>query len=179
MTRPLVLCSNDDGIDSPHLEALAGLIEAFAQSGAGGVEWRDRVVVALDDTVPKLLDGMQALYANVLFERLLHPRSDPLFKLEVPSPDDVDARAASDIAAHGAGGANLEHARRAFAECPRILETVLRVAETWASCAKAPEKLKEFYSLAEAAAQELMLLATTLRVAATVFRGGSSVTLGI
>lgn len=30
MTRPLVLCSNDDGIDSPHLEALAGLIEAFA-----------------------------------------------------------------------------------------------------------------------------------------------------
>ena len=28
--RPLVLCSNDDGIDSPHLEPLAGLIEAFA-----------------------------------------------------------------------------------------------------------------------------------------------------
>ncbi len=30
MTRPLVLCSNDDGVDSPHLEALAVLIEAFA-----------------------------------------------------------------------------------------------------------------------------------------------------
>jgi 5'-nucleotidase len=28
--RPLVLCSNDDGIDAPHLVALAGLIEAFA-----------------------------------------------------------------------------------------------------------------------------------------------------
>ncbi|MBS1120449.1 MAG: stationary-phase survival protein SurE [Deltaproteobacteria bacterium] len=28
--RPLVLCSNDDGIDSPHLQALAALIEAFA-----------------------------------------------------------------------------------------------------------------------------------------------------
>lgn len=28
--RALVLCSNDDGVDSPHLEALAGLIEAFA-----------------------------------------------------------------------------------------------------------------------------------------------------
>ncbi len=30
MTRPLVLCSNDDGIASPHLEALAQQIEAFA-----------------------------------------------------------------------------------------------------------------------------------------------------
>jgi len=28
--RPLVLCSNDDGVASPHLEALAALIEAFA-----------------------------------------------------------------------------------------------------------------------------------------------------
>jgi 5'-nucleotidase len=30
MSRPLVLCSNDDGIESPHLLALADLIEAFA-----------------------------------------------------------------------------------------------------------------------------------------------------
>src|SRR5688572_13758735 len=30
MPRPLVLCSNDDGIDSPHLIALADQIEAFA-----------------------------------------------------------------------------------------------------------------------------------------------------
>jgi 5'-nucleotidase len=30
MTRPLVLCSNDDGIAAPYLTALAGLIEAFA-----------------------------------------------------------------------------------------------------------------------------------------------------
>lgn len=30
MARPLVLCSNDDGIDSPHLNALADRIEAFA-----------------------------------------------------------------------------------------------------------------------------------------------------
>jgi 5'-nucleotidase len=28
--RPLVLCSNDDGIDAPHLTALAGRIESFA-----------------------------------------------------------------------------------------------------------------------------------------------------
>jgi len=28
--RPLVLCSNDDGIESPHLEGLAARIEAFA-----------------------------------------------------------------------------------------------------------------------------------------------------
>jgi 5'-nucleotidase len=28
--RPLVLCSNDDGVESPHLEALAVLLEAFA-----------------------------------------------------------------------------------------------------------------------------------------------------
>jgi 5'-nucleotidase len=31
MTRPLVICSNDDGIESPHLEALAKLIEEFAE----------------------------------------------------------------------------------------------------------------------------------------------------
>ena len=31
MTRPLVLCSNDDGIDAPHLNALAALIEDFAE----------------------------------------------------------------------------------------------------------------------------------------------------
>src|SRR6476619_805224 len=31
MPRPLVLCSNDDGIDSPHLNALADKIEAFAE----------------------------------------------------------------------------------------------------------------------------------------------------
>src|SRR5688572_1479883 len=30
MTRPLVLCSNDDGVESPYLTALAALIEAFA-----------------------------------------------------------------------------------------------------------------------------------------------------
>lgn len=30
MPRPLVLCSNDDGIHSPHLEALASKLEAFA-----------------------------------------------------------------------------------------------------------------------------------------------------
>ncbi len=30
MPRPLVLCSNDDGIESPHLEALARRVEAFA-----------------------------------------------------------------------------------------------------------------------------------------------------
>ncbi len=30
MARPLVLCSNDDGIYSPHLEALAARIEVFA-----------------------------------------------------------------------------------------------------------------------------------------------------
>jgi 5'-nucleotidase len=31
MARPLVLCSNDDGIHSPHLEALASRLEAFAE----------------------------------------------------------------------------------------------------------------------------------------------------
>jgi 5'-nucleotidase len=30
MTRPLVLCSNDDGVDAPHLTALVALIEPFA-----------------------------------------------------------------------------------------------------------------------------------------------------
>jgi 5'-nucleotidase len=29
--RPLVLCSNDDGIEAPHLEALARLVEEFAE----------------------------------------------------------------------------------------------------------------------------------------------------
>jgi len=30
MTRPLVLCSNDDGIDAPYLTAFVALIEPFA-----------------------------------------------------------------------------------------------------------------------------------------------------
>jgi hypothetical protein len=152
-------------------EALAGLIEAFAQPGLGGTEWRDRVVIALDDTIPKLLDGMQALYANVLFERLLRPRDEPLFKLEVPGPDGVDARAAADVAQQGADKANLEHAGQAFGDSTRLLESVMRVAETWSSCANDVEKLKEFYPLAETTAKELMERATTLRVAAAVFRG--------
>jgi hypothetical protein len=152
-------------------EALAGLIEAFAEPGTGGVEWRDRVVVALDDTVPKLLDGMQALYANVLFERLLRPRDEPLFKLDVPGAGDVEARAAADLAKHGAEKAALELAGQAFGESTRLLETVLRVAETWSSCADDVEKLKELYPLAEVAAKEMMERATTLRVAAVVFRG--------
>jgi hypothetical protein len=152
-------------------EALAGLIEAFAQPGTGGTEWRDRVVVALDDTIPKLLDGMQALYANVLFERLLRPRDEPLFKLDVPGADDVEARAAADVTGKGAEKANLQHAGEAFGESTRLLETVLRVAETWSSCANDVEKLKEFYPLAEVAAKEMMERATTLRVATAVFRG--------
>jgi hypothetical protein len=146
-------------------EALAGLIEAFAESGSGGIEWRDRVVIALDDTVPKLLDGMQALYANVLFERLLRPRDEPLFKLDVPGPEEVDARAA------GAQDVE-EHARRAFEEATKLLHTVLLVAETWASCAADAEKLKAFYPLSETAAKEMMDRATTFRVAIAVFRGG-------
>jgi hypothetical protein len=152
-------------------EALAGLIEAFAQPGLGGIEWRDRVVVALDDTIPKLLDGMQALYANVLFERLLRPRDEPLFKLDVPGPEDVDARAAADVAKLGADKANLEHAGQAFGDSSRLLESVMRVAETWSACANDVEKLKEFYPLAESGAKELMERATTLRIAAAVFRG--------
>lgn len=154
-------------------EALAGLIEAFAQPGTGGVEWRDRVVVALDDTVPKLLDAMQVLYANVLFERLLRPREEALFKLDIPGPDDIDARAAADLAAHGPEHANLQYARDAFAEATALLETVLRVADTWVRCANDVEKLKEFYPLADAGAKELMERATTLRVATAVFRGGA------
>lgn len=165
------------GIGSPMRaagEALAGLIEAFAQPGTGGVEWRDRVVVAIDDTVPKLLDGMQVLYANVLFERLLRPRDEPLFKLDVPGADVVEARAKDDVTRLGAEQATLAHARDAFAESTKLLETVLRVAETWMACANDVEKLKELYPLAELAAKELMERAVTLRVAAEIFRGAAS-----
>lgn len=153
-------------------EALAGLIEAFAEPGAGGTEWRDRVVVALDATVPTLLDGMQALYANVLFERLLRPRAEPLFKLDVPSPEDVVARAEALIAERGSGPVALAQARDVFAECTHLLEMVLRVAETWASCAADPDKLKDFYPLADEAAQARMARATTLRIASTIFSRG-------
>jgi hypothetical protein len=155
-------------------EALAGLIEAFAQPGTGGAAWRDRVVRALDETVPALLDGMQALYANVLFERLLHPTDEPLFTLEVPDPEAVAARAAADVAAHGRDKANLEHAGKVFTEATRLLETVLRVADTWSSCANDVEKLKEFYPLAGRGAKELMECATTLRVASALFGGSES-----
>jgi len=152
-------------------EALAGLVEAFAESGDGGAEWRDRVVVALDAAVAPLLDGMQALYANVLFERLLRPRAEPLFELDVPGPEAIETRAAALVAAHGIEYATLQQARDVFAECTHLLETVLRVAETWASCAADAERLKAFYPLADEASQELMARATSLRVASALFRG--------
>jgi hypothetical protein len=92
----------------------------------------------------------------------------------VPGADEVEARAAADVRGKGAEKANLQHAGEAFGESTRLLETVLRVAETWSSCANDVEKLKEFYPLAGRGAKELMECATTLRVASALFGGSES-----
>jgi|GEM_PF-6909687 len=168
-------------------EALAGLVEAFAQKHAGaassasnaavdalGSEWRDRVVVAIDDVVPKLLDAMQVLYANVLFERLLRPREEPMFKLEVPATEEIAKRAADEVRARGRADASLHHAGTAFQDATRVLDEIVRVADTWSACANDAEKLKEFYAQADEVAKDLMDRATSLRVAAAIFRGDAA-----
>src|SRR5687768_8812990 len=71
-------------------EALADLLESFAKPQEDPRAWRDKVVHALEVAVPLVLDAALALYANVLFHRLIKPREEPLFDLDVPPNGAID-----------------------------------------------------------------------------------------
>jgi hypothetical protein len=151
-------------------ESLAEMLESFARPGDDPVAWRDRVLDALDQAVPAVLDAVLVLYANVLFHRLVAPREKPLFDLDVPSNDDVLRMAREEIGARGAEGAAEHFANAATNESGKLVEAVVKIAELWSSCADDEKNLAGFYESAEGTAEEMLSAAKTLRLAAGVFR---------
>jgi hypothetical protein len=151
-------------------ESLAEMLESFARPGDDAVEWRDRVLDGLDKAVPAVLDAVLVLYANVLFHRLVAPKEKPLFDLDVPSNDDVLRSAQSEIASRGAEGAAEHYATLAANESGKLVESVVKVAELWSSCADDEKNLAAFYESAEDTAEQMLSTAKTLRLSAGVFR---------
>jgi hypothetical protein len=151
-------------------ESLAVLLEGFAQPGDDAAQWRDRVLAALDEAVPAVLDAVLVLYANVLFHRLVAPTEKALFELDVPSNEDVLRMASGEIAARGAEGAAEHFATVATNDSGKLVESVVKVAELWSSCADDEKNLAAFYESAEDTAEQMLSTAKTLRLAAGVFR---------
>jgi hypothetical protein len=146
------------------------MLESFARPGDDPVEWRDRVLDALDQAVPAVLDAVLVLYANVLFHRLVAPKEKPLFDLDVPSNEDVLRMARDEIGARGAEGAAEHYANLATNESGKLVEAVVKVAELWSSCADDGQNLAAFYDSAESTAEQMLSAAKSLRLAAGVFR---------
>lgn len=151
-------------------ESLAEMLERFAKPGDDAAAWRDRVLAALDEAVPNVLDAVLVLYANVLFHRLVAPKEKPLFDLDVPSNDDVLKSAHGEIVARGAESAAEHYATAAANESGKLVESIVKVAELWSSCADDGKNLAAFYDSAESTAEEMLSTAKTLRMAAGVFR---------
>ncbi len=152
-------------------EALADLLERFAQPLEDPKEWRDEVVNALEGAVPLVLDAALALYANVLFHRLVKPREEPLFDIDVPANGEIDALAEKEIEERTRAVATEHYAQAAANEAAKLVETTVKIAELWASCADDAEKLQPFYESAESGAQQMLATSKTLRLAIAVFRG--------
>lgn len=151
-------------------ETLADMLERFAQPDEDPVVWRDKVLDAIDAAVPAVLDAVLVLYANVLFHRLVAPREKPLFDLDVPSNDDVLKTAHEEIATRGAEGAAEHYANLATNESGKLVESVVKVAELWSSCADDGQNLAAFYESSESTAEQMLSTAKALRLAAGVFR---------
>jgi hypothetical protein len=151
-------------------ESLAVMLESFAEPGEDPVAWRDRVLGALDNAVPAVLDAVLVLYANVLFHRLVAPKEKPLFDLDVPSNEDVLRMAREEISSRGATAAAEHYATVATNESGKLVEAVVKVAELWSSCADDEKNLASFYDEAETTAEQMLSAAKTLRLAAGVFR---------
>lgn len=151
-------------------EALADMLESFARPGDDPGTWRDKVLDAIDLAVPAVLDAVLVLYANVLFHRLVAPKEKPLFDLDVPSNEDVLKTALAEIGARGAEGAAEHYANLATTESGKLVESVVKVAELWSSCADDGQNLAAFYESAESTAEEMLSTAKALRLAAGVFR---------
>jgi hypothetical protein len=151
-------------------ESLAEMLESFARPGEDAVAWRDRVLSALDEAVPNVLDAVLVLYANVLFHRLVAPKEKELFDLDVPSNDDVLRTAHEEIASRGAEAAAEHFATAAANESGKLVEAIVKVAEHWSACAEDSKNLATFYESAEETAEQMLVTAKTLRLAAGVFR---------
>ena len=151
-------------------ESLAEMLESFAKPGDDALAWRDRVLDAIDKAVPAVLDAVLVLYANVLFHRLVAPKEQALFDLDVPSNDDVLRTAREEITTRGAVEATEHYANVATMESGKLVEAVVKVAELWSSCAEDEKNLAAFYDSAEATAEQMLSAAKTLRLAAGVFR---------
>ena len=151
-------------------EALADLLERFAKPLEDGRQWRDEVVAALEKSVPLVLDAALALYANVLFHRLVKPKEEPLFDLDVPANGAIDAAAEKEIEERTRQVATEHYAHAAAHEAAALVEATVKIAELWASCADDAEKLQPFYESAESGAQQMLATSKTLRMAIAVFR---------
>ncbi len=151
-------------------ESLADLLERFAKPEDDALAWRDKVLGALDDAVPNVLDAVLVLYANVLFHRLVAPKPEPLFALDVPSNEDVAKTAAAEIETRGMEGAADHFTHAAANDAAKLVSSIMNVAELWSSCADDGSRLAAFYDSAEGAAAQMLATAKTLRVAAGVLR---------
>lgn len=151
-------------------ESLAELLERFAADEKDARVFREGVLGALDEAVPNVLDAVLVLYANVLFHRLVAPKEEPLFDLDVPSNEDVAKTAAAEIGRLGGEAAASHFSDVAANDAARLVEAVMEVAELWASCADDGSKLSSFYRSAEGAAEQMLAATKTLRVAAGVLR---------
>jgi hypothetical protein len=147
------------------------MLERFAKPLDDARQWRDEVVNALETAVPLVLDAALALYANVLFHRLVKPKDTPLFDLDVPPNGAIDALAEKEIEERTREVATDHYAYAAANEAAKLVETTVKVAELWASCANDADQLGPFYEAAEAGAQEMLATSKTLRLAIAVFRG--------
>lgn len=151
-------------------ESLADLLERFAKPEDDPVVWRDKVLAALDGAVPNVLDAVLVLYANVLFHRLVQPKEEPLFELDVPSNADVTRTAAAEVAARGLEDAAGHFTDAAANDAAELVEAIMNVAELWAGCAEDASRLGPFYESAETAAEQMLATAKSLRLAAGVLR---------
>lgn len=151
-------------------ESLADLLERFAKPEDDAIVWRDKVLAALDEAVPSVLDAVLVLYANVLFHRLVQPKEEPLFDLDVPSNEDVASAAVTEIQTRGLDGAADHFTHAAANGAAKLVTAIMGVAELWSSCAEDGSRLAAFYDSAEGTAEEMLATAKTLRLAAGVLR---------
>jgi hypothetical protein len=149
--------------------SLAELLERFAKQEEGNA-WRSSVLEALDVAIPSVLDAALVLYANVLFDRLVKPKEEPLFDLDVPANDEMAAMAKKAVAGEGLGPAVERVTNETADATAKLIEAIILVADLWSSCADDSKNLAAFYEAAEGTAQQMLATAKTMRLAAGIFR---------
>src|SRR5437773_2725576 len=123
-------------------ESLAELLERFAKQEEGNA-WRAIVLDALDVAIPSVLDAALVLYANVLFDRLVKPKEEPLFDLDVPANDEIAAAAKKAVADNGLGAAIERVTNETVDAAAKLIESIIQVADLWSSCADDSENLAD------------------------------------